>query len=35
MLKKIFSLKWTGDLLRPLRKTFLLSEDTLHKRDGN
>jgi CheY-like chemotaxis protein len=35
MLKKIFSLKWTGDLFRHLRKTFLLSEDTLHKRDGN
>ena len=35
MLKKIFSLKWTGDLLKPLRKTFLMSEDHLHKSGGS
>jgi CheY-like chemotaxis protein len=35
MLKKIFSLKWTGDLFRPLRKTFLMSEDTVRKSDEN
>lgn len=30
LLKKIFSLKWTGQLLKPLRKTFLMSERNLH-----
>jgi CheY-like chemotaxis protein len=30
MLKKIFSLKWTGELLRPLRKTFFMSDKNLH-----
>lgn len=29
LLQKIFSLKWTGELLKPLRKTFLLTENTL------
>ena len=33
LLKKIFSLNWTGELLRPLRKTFLLSENHLPKSD--
>jgi CheY-like chemotaxis protein len=35
ILKKVFSLKWAGDLLRPLRKNFLLSEDTVHKKAGD
>lgn len=26
LLKKIFTLKWAGDLLKPLRKSFFLSE---------
>ncbi len=30
LLKKIFSLKWTGELLRPLKKTFFMSEKNLH-----
>lgn len=30
LLKKIFSLKWTGQLLKPLRKTFFMSERNLH-----
>jgi CheY-like chemotaxis protein len=30
MLKKVFSLKWTGELLKPLRKTFFMSEKNLH-----
>lgn len=30
LLKKIFSLKWTGELLKPLRKTFLLTENHLN-----
>ncbi len=29
LLKKIFTLKWTGELLRPLRKTFFMSERNL------
>jgi CheY-like chemotaxis protein len=35
LLKKIFSLKWTGALLRPLRKTFLMTEKNLHDTEGN
>ena len=29
LLKKIFMLKWTGDLFKPLRKSFLMSEKNL------
>ncbi len=29
LLKKIFSLKWAGDLMRPLRKNFFLSEKNI------
>ncbi len=32
LLRKIFSLNWTGDLLKPLRKTFLLSEHHLREK---
>lgn len=29
LLKKVFMLKWAGDLFKPLRKTFLMSEKNL------
>jgi CheY-like chemotaxis protein len=30
MLKKVFSLKWTGELLKPLRERFFMSDKHLH-----
>ena|SRR5688572_4176017 len=35
MLKKIFSLKWAGVLIKPLRKTFLMSERNISQGDVN
>jgi len=33
LLKKIFTLKWTGALLKPLRKTFLMSEENISEEE--
>jgi CheY-like chemotaxis protein len=33
LLKKIFTLSWAGVLLKPLRKTFLMSEKNITERD--
>ena len=32
MLKKIFMLKWAGELFKPLRKTFFMSEKNISER---
>ncbi len=31
LLKKIFTLKWAGDLLKPLRKSFFMSEKNISR----
>jgi len=35
LLKKVFSLKWAGALLKPLRKNFLMSEKNISEKDSN